>query len=239
MIDNIYWYKSTMKKIIIDKKINKELEKEHNFLDRGDIRKYVSISNKHALLIHKTEKADLIVTNLDSSNMSGETLCSIIRNNKELSKVSIIILCSNTKTHHQRCLKCQANVFLTYPINNAILLQEMHQLLNIAQRKTLRIPINLKIEGNFRKKLILAYTENISASGMLINTDFLLSEGDEILCNFTLPDSKKISARAEIVRVLEKKEKDNTNFYGIKFIDISNEDFETIEKSLITKLHSE
>lgn len=219
-----------MKKIIIDKKINKELEKEQSFLDREDIKKYISISNKHALLIHKTEKADLIVINLDSKSMSGETFCSLIRNDKELNKVSIIILCPNTKLHRQRCLKCQANAFLTFPINNAVLLQEMHQLLNVAQRKSCRIPVKLKIEGYFKRKHIIAYTENISASGMLINTKALFSEGDSILCNFSILDSKKISVQAEIVRILKKKEK--TNCYGIKFMDISNEDAEIIDKFL-------
>ncbi len=234
--DNIYWYKSQMKKIIIDKKINKELEKEQSFLDREDIKKYISLSNKHVLLIHKTEKADLIVTYLDSKSMSGETLCSLIRNDKELNKVSIIILCSNTKLHRQRCLKCQANTFLTYPINSAILLQEMHQLLNIAQRKSCRIPVKLKIEGNFRRKSIIAYTENISTSGMLINTKALLSEGDLILCNLSIPESRKISVEAEIVRTLEKKENEEMNYYGIKFTDISNEDADIIEKFL-NKVH--
>lgn len=222
-----------MKKIIIDKKINKELEKQKSFLDREDIKKYISLSNKHALLIHKTEKADLIVTNLDSKSMSGETLCSIIRNDKELNKVSIIILCSNTKLHHQRCLNCQANVFLTLPVNSAVLLQEMHQLINIAQRKSCRIPIKLKIEGVSKRKTIIAYTENMSASGMLINTKALLSEGDSISCSFRMPDSKKISVRAEIVRVLERKEREKINYYGIKFTDINNEDAGIIEKFLI------
>ncbi len=225
-----------MKKVIIDKKINKELEKEQSFLNREDIKKYISLSNKHALLIHKTEKADLIVTNLDSRSMSGEILCSLIRNDKDLNKVSIIILSSNTKLHRQRCLKCQANVFLTLPVNSAVLLQEMHQLLNIAERKSLRIPVKLKIEGDFKNKPIIAYTVNISTSGMLINTKTLLSEGDSIICNFSIPEFKKFSLEAEVVRVLEKKEEEKMNYYGIKFMDINIEDADLIEKFL-NKVH--
>ncbi|NWF98198.1 MAG: PilZ domain-containing protein [Nitrospirae bacterium] len=221
-----------MKKVILDRKINKELEREQSFLNREDIIKFTSISNKHALLLHKAEKADLIVANLDSKGMNGETLCSIIRNDKELNKVSIIILCHNTKSHYQRCLKCQANTFIAHPVNNAVLLQEMYQLLNIAQRKSIRIPLKIIIEGTAKKKAYKAYSENISASGMQINTNLLLSEGDTILCNFNIPGLKNFSVNAEIVRVIEKKIDENFNSYGIKFIDMSIEDSKTIEKFL-------
>ena len=102
-----------MKKIIIAEDIKAILEKEQSFLNRADIRTLTVSANEQALALHRAETADLIIVNLDSPQMSGEMLCSLIRDDKELCKVSIIIICSNTESDAKRCSLCRANAFIT------------------------------------------------------------------------------------------------------------------------------
>lgn len=223
---------TAMKKIILAKDIRRSLEKEQSFLGRTDVITFTSSSNEKILKLHRSEKADLIVTELDSPDMSGETLCSLIRNDKELSKVSIIIICADSALHHERCLTCRANAFISMPVNNAALLQEMHQLLHIAPRQSCRIPVGIKLDGTSKKMPFTAHAENISASGMLLLTAANLSEGDTISFTFFLPGFGQVTAGADIVRMLEKGTKKETNLYGVKFIELSDKAVSAIEAFL-------
>jgi CheY-like chemotaxis protein len=225
-----------MKKVILAEDIKALLEREHSFLNRSDCTIFTASTNEQALSIHRTEKADLIIANLDMPGMSGEMLSSLIRDNKELCNVSLIIICSNTESELKRCLKCRANAFVTAPINNAVLLQEAHQLLHIAPRKSCRVPLSIKISGTSKDRLFTAFVENISVSGMLLHCDTLLSEGDALTCSFYLPDSKHITSDAEVVRILEKVTEHDVNCYGIKFIDLSSDFSSAIEAFVEKKL---
>ncbi len=218
-----------MKKIIIAADIYKALRKEQSFLDRSDVKTFSAISNEEVLAIHKAERAELIVAKIDTPSMNGETLCSLIRDDEELARVSILMICSNKPSDHERCLMCRANAFFSAPVNNAVLLQEMYQLLHVPPRMSCRIPISVKIDGTLRKMPFTAHIENISTSGMLFRTAAYLSEGDTITCTFSLPGLSRITANAEIVRVIESKRKKEPHVYGIKFIDIAAEYLSSIE----------
>jgi len=218
-----------MKKIIIAEDIKAILEKEQSFLNRADIRTLTVSANEQALALHRAETADLIIVNLDSPQMSGEMLCSLIRDDKELCKVSIIIIRSNTESDAKRCSLCRANAFITSPPDKAILLQEMHQLLYVAPRKSLRVPLSIKIHVISKGTPFMAYAENISVSGMLLHSEALLFGGDTITCSFYLPDSTHITIDAEVIRVLEKETEHDTNYYGVKFVDLRIDSSSAIE----------
>lgn len=206
-----------MKKVIIADDIRSLLEKEKSFLDRSNIRILTSVSNKEALNLHRTEKADLIITNFSEPNISGEEFCSLVRESEELRKVSIIIVCSDNKSEMERISQCRANAFITTPINTIALLEKAHQLLNIPKREAYRAPISVSVEGKYENKPFLCYSENVSNSGMLFVTEKILSKGDIILCSFILPNSIHIITNAEIIRVSKKITEFDTNQYGIKF----------------------
>ena len=218
-----------MKRVIIAKEIKTIIDKEQTFLNRTDIKTFTVSSNAQALVLHRDEKADLIVVNLDSPEMTGEMLCTLIRDDKELCNVSILIVCSDTESDAKRCLQCSANTFITRPPVNAILLQEMHQLLYVAPRKSLRVPLSIKIHLKAKGIPFIAYAENISVAGMLLHSEALLFEGDAITCSFYLPDSTHTTINAEVMRILEKETEHDTNCYGVKFIDLNTDSISAIE----------
>ncbi|MDH5202389.1 MAG: PilZ domain-containing protein [Nitrospirota bacterium] len=218
-----------MKKVIIAEDIYANLEREQSFLNRSVIKIFTAATNEKTLALHRAEKADLIIAKLDTPEMSGEILSSLIRDDNELCKVSLIIIGSHTESDFERCLQCKANAFISSPVNNAVLLQESYQLLHIAQRRSYRVPVSMTIHGASKKKPFTGYIENISISGMLFRLDAILYESDTIKCSFSLPDSTHITTNAEIVRVLEKETKHDTNRYGVKFIDLSTHFTSAIE----------
>jgi DNA-binding response OmpR family regulator len=219
-----------MKKVIISQDIWTILEKEQSFLSRADVRMFAASSNENALSLHRAERADLLIAKLDSPEMNGETLSSLIRSEKELSKVSVIMVCADTESDVKRCLTCNANAFITGPVNAAALLQEAYQLLNIAPRRSCRIPVGMKVQGTSKKIPFTAYAENISASGMMFRTAAVFFEGDMITCSFSLPDSARIAANGEIVRVVETITDPESRRYGVKFIDLSTDSYSAVEE---------
>jgi len=67
------------------------------------------------------------------------------------------------------------------------------------------------------KKFFFSLSQNISSSGLLIETDSHLAKGDEISCSFFIK-SHQITAQGEIVRVFKK---GPTRYqYGIRFQDL-------------------
>ncbi|HBG93013.1 MAG TPA: hypothetical protein DDX12_06025 [Nitrospiraceae bacterium] len=225
---------AVMKKVIVTEDIIRILKKEQSFLDRSGFMLLPAGSNGDVLAIHKKEKADLIVASLDSTpGIPGETLCSIIREDPEMCAVSIIIVCSS-ESDSDRCMACKANAFLPSAVSSAILLQEMHRLLNIAARGFCRVPLKIKLEGKKTEASFSGSVENISASGMLFSSGSELFEGDTIACSFSLPGSGSTTAEAEIVRIIEKESKDKQNLYGISFTDPDNNLISAIE-NFITK----
>ena len=223
-----------MKKVIVTEDIIRILKKEQSFLDRSGFMLLPAGSNEDVLAVHKKEKADLIVASLDSTpGISGENLCSIIREDPEMCAVSIIIVCSS-ESDSDRCMACKANAFLP-SVSSAILLQEMHRLLNIAARGSCRVPLKIKLEGKKTKVSFSGSIENISASGMLFSSGSALFEGDTIACSFSLQGSGSITAEAEIVRIIEKESKDKQNLYGISFTDPDNNLISAIEKFITGK----
>ena len=208
-----------MKKVIIAEDIKEILTKEQSFLNRRGIRTFTAPTNDKVLSLHRAEKADLIIAHLDAPGVSGEKLCSIIRDDKDLCSVSIIIVCSGTEANLERCVQCRANVFISAPISTAVLLQEAHQLLHIAPRTSCRISMSVKLEGRSKENPFIGSLVNVSTSGMLFRAAAILSEGDSIQCSFLLPDSTRITSNAEIVRVLGKESGQDAYCYGIRFTD--------------------
>ena len=209
-----------MKKVIIAKDIRAIVEKKKTFLDRSEVRLFAAPSNEKVLALHRAIKADLIVAKLNMPEMSGETLCSLIRDDEELRDVSIIVVCSENESDLARCIQCRANAFISSPIDTELLLQEAHRLLNIAPRTSYRIPIRVKFFGKSKQRVFTGYTENLSSSGMLLCTMSHLFEGDSVMCSFSVPVSTQITVQAEVVRVLGKEPEHNANCYGIKFTEL-------------------
>ena len=218
-----------MKKVIIAEDLITIVEKDKSFFNRTDIRAIPAATNEEILALHRTERADLIITNLDLLEMNAENLCALIRNDDGLRSVSIIIVCAETAANLQRCIHCKANAFITTPVNHAVLLQEAYLLLHVTPRRSCRIDLKLKMEGKSREKPFTGLTENISASGMLFRSAAIFFEGDSIRCSFSLPGPTRISASADIVRVLKNKNKPFAkHLYGVIFSDISDNDISAI-----------
>jgi CheY-like chemotaxis protein len=208
-----------MKKLLIVGNIQKFMTAGKNILNRADLKIFTATSGEEALDIHKTEKADLIITELDTPGMSGDKLCSIIRKDEGLKRVSIIIVCTSAASDILRVSRCKANSYITKPIQPEQLIASVAQLVNIPERKSYRVLLKVSVKGTSANGSSFCSSRDISATGILLQTDRTFAIGDVISCDFFLPDSSRIVTDVEIMRVT--RNHDKTFHYGAKYVDIS------------------
>lgn len=174
-------------------------------------------SGEEALNIHRKEKADLIIIKPDFPDMTCEHLCSIIRGDEGLKRVSILMVCSDKLSDIERCQKCGVNDYIQ-PLTPTTFFRKAIRLLNISERTSYRVIVKVAKRENKNIKHVFCTSQNISSSGLLLETDGVLAKGDKITCSFFLPNSIQIVTEGEIVRIVGKE--DGSKNYGVKFVDI-------------------
>jgi DNA-binding response OmpR family regulator len=98
------------------------LEQDNSFLNRKDMKVFTAATNEAALKIHREERVNLIITQLDMPGMPSEQLCSLIRDDANLRSVSMIMVCANTPEAIARSAQCRANAVLLQPVHPLLLM---------------------------------------------------------------------------------------------------------------------
>jgi DNA-binding response OmpR family regulator len=204
-----------MKKILVTNNVMTIIEKEKGFFNREGIKLLSAATTDNVLSIHRTERVDIIIAELHTPGMKIEELCSAIRSDKEF--VSMIILCPDNAADIEKSARCKANAVLTLPVDTAQLLEKVRQLLEISWRESYRVLVSVSVSGTSKDKSFFCRSENISITGMLIETEKVFEKGDQLSCSFFLPDSAQIKTTGEIVRVMKQVAGSKTCQYGIRF----------------------
>lgn len=223
-----------MKKIIIAHDLHALLTQDRTFCNRREMRVFPAATTDEALAIHREERADLIILELDMPGLPGEQACALIRDDADLRTVSMIMVCTDTPEAIERSRQCRTNAVLLQPVNPLVLTIKMQQLLDIAVRETLRVLLRVNIETRSGNESFYCCSRDISATGMLIETEEPLGEGARLSCQFYLPNTKKIQVTGKIVRTIGRDPGDDVHQYGLMFTDIGPVD----QKELIDYINS-
>jgi DNA-binding response OmpR family regulator len=206
-----------MKKIIIDNALRDIVQQQVSVLTSNSNKIFYIESGREALALHRKEQADLVIIKPDFPDMTCEQLCSDIRGDEGLKRVSILMVCSDKLSDIERCQKCGANDCIQ-PLTQETFLRKAARLLNISERTSYRVIVKVAQRENKNINHVFCTSQNVSSSGILLETDSVLNQGDKITCSFFLPNSIRIVIEGEIVRIVEKE--DGSKNYGVKFVDI-------------------
>ncbi len=221
-----------MKRVLLANDLQDLFKGNDSILDRDDVAVFLASTNDEILKIHREEKVDLIITQLDMPGIRTEDLFNIIRGSRDVRGVSTILVCKETLAHRERSKLCNANVIFTAPVDAAVLHMKVQELLNIAPRKFYRAALAVGIQGRFKNKPSQFRTENISTSGMLMKAEEPLAKGDGIFFSFFLPDGTHVSGYGEIARTVQLTTILDTFFYGVKFTNLDEETRSAIESTV-------
>jgi len=207
-----------MKKIIITDTLKDFVTQNLTVFAEQDYKTFFVKTGEEALDAHRNEKADLIVIEPDFPDLSCEQLCSAIKGDEALKRVSTLVVCSDNLSEIERCQSCGANDYIQL-LTPEIFLRKASRLLNVSERTSYRVIIKVSMKSGGETTHFFCTSQNMSRSGLLLETDKVLSKGDSVTCSFFLPNSIRIVSQGEVVRIVERE--DGFCDYGVKFINMS------------------
>jgi CheY-like chemotaxis protein len=198
-----------------------------NILERADLCIFTATTAEEALNIHREKHVDLLITELDPPEMAGDALCSRIRQEEELRNVSVLIICSDTPEEIRRAESCGANSYLLKPVEPERLSEHIAKFLGVMPRRDYRVIVKVQVYGVRGNATLFCTSRNISVSGLLVETDGLLAQGDRLSIMFFLPGACQIAAVGEVVRT--ERVESMLHHYGVRFISMSSQHRAEIE----------
>ncbi|NJD55745.1 MAG: response regulator [Nitrospirae bacterium] len=214
------------KKILIADSLNNALERERSILSRASFEVFTTLSGTEALSIHRNRHVDLIIASLELADMGGDALCSLIRQDKELKGVSIILTCDNNPACAARAAGCGANAYITKPFHSEQLSEKVTALLTIPRRQSYRVLMKASVMGTDANESFYCSTRDISLSGLMIEAERPLKKGQVLTVSFVLPGHGQITAEGEIVRI---DSRGTVPGYGIHFRYLPHKQRQAIE----------
>lgn len=215
-----------MKKVIIAENILNTIGKDHTLFGRGGITLFPARSSEEILDLHGARKADLIITDLALPLMGGAKLCSAIRGSADLKAVSIIMVCDDAEPALDESRNAGANAVLPKPLDAVILFSTVSRLLMVQQRMAARVPLRITVEGRNAKVTFVGMSQDISVSGMLLESGRILQQGERLHCSFTV-SNRVVSVDCVVARALQGPA--GTFQYGVKFLNLDAKTFVLIE----------
>lgn len=220
------------KKILIADSIRNALEREQSILNRGNFEIFTTLSGRESLALHKVHAMDLIIISLELADISGDRLCSLIRQDNELKNVSLLITCANDPLCVERATHCGANAYITKPFHSEQLAEKVTVLLSIPRRQRYRVLLKAAVKGQQSSGFFYCSTRDISTSGIMIEAEQSMDEGDVLSIAFVLPGFGHVAAEGEICRI---EKKGAVNGYGIRFRDLSHQYRQAIDAFVLSR----
>jgi CheY-like chemotaxis protein len=206
-----------MKKIVVAGSIVSLIEGRPGVLSRKEFSILPAASAEGVLAAHEAVNADLIIVDSDMPEMGGEALCFLLRKKELLKKVSVIVISDGGDQVSERLMACGANAVIARPVDPSDLEIKIRGLLDISERKNLREVVKISVGVTSEDESFFAVSRNISISGLLVETNRVLSPGLIITCSFVL--QHRLIVEGEIVRVaVQPKKKGGKCEYGVRFM---------------------
>jgi CheY-like chemotaxis protein len=188
-----------------------------------------ALAGSEALEKAREENPHLILFGYDLFDMTGPEFCREIRGDERTRAISLLFVCDRGATEHgTACVEAGCNDVIYRPLQRHELDAKITSLTAIPARRQMRtltrVEVSLDNDGHF----ILGRSLNISANGMLIETDRMLPGDGPLRLQFYLPGGAgPIQVTVEVLR---------TEFvgtmarYGVRFIDVQPDASEMIDR---------
>ena len=230
-----------MKKVLIAQPIRELIGKEQQgFLQRADIRLTSVATNDEIAAACRIDRPDLIISKLDLPGRDSVDLFETLRDSGTLRDTAVIMIHEGRPGESELAQQCSADAVYRMPINVPQLLKQAHYLLDMPLRESYRVLLSVKVESRKNEGAFFCRSENISATGLLLETERTLVVGDRIECSFFLPGSSQVVVHAKVVRQVPAAGS-GANRYGIQFLDVPVQANTAIDlflkKKLATGIH--
>ncbi len=203
-------------------------------LDRQKLTVVQVTSYEDAVMYANAARVELVILGIEPTTMSLEEVIRTIRSQSSASRMaSLLVLAQPGNEDNARQLIGHGvnRVMLTVDPPKFIALQ-VAELLDIPPRATLRLSTRMlvKVEDGFAEAL--GAVVNISAAGLLLETDADLEPGQHVIISIDIgPQLEPVAAKAEIVRKADP-EREGIEGIGAQFLSFAGDSQKQLEAIL-------
>lgn len=205
-----------MKKVLLASAYMLFLKKNTTLLMRRGLQLFTAASGTEAFKLLKAHNFDLILLDFKLEEMSGSTFCSLVRKGKDSPQAPIIMTCHNIPGSIESAEQSGADIVLVKPLEPIKLMETIGSFLDLAIGRSKRVVLEVKVASKIYGVEFFCLSHDISNTGILLETDYDLSLGSHLICEFSLPDICQITVEGVITRFMTAV--DCKNLYGVKFV---------------------
>jgi response regulator RpfG family c-di-GMP phosphodiesterase len=208
-------------------------------LDRHKLTVVQVTSAEDAMKFAHSDRVELIILGTEPTEMSLERVVQTIRSGSSASRKSSLLVLAAPGTEDQARLligRGVNRVMLTVDPPKLVALQ-VADLLDIPPRATLRAHTRMLVEVNDGFEEALGAVINVSAAGLLLETDADLEPGQHLMLSIDIdPDVEPVAAKAEVVRNTDA-EREGVAGVGIRFLSFAGDSRQRLEAILSRAFH--
>jgi response regulator RpfG family c-di-GMP phosphodiesterase len=175
---------------------------QETILRRRDMVVTTALAGSEGLAKAKMDKPNLIIFAFDLFDMTAPEFCREIRADDDTRAISLLLICD--REHHEHgdlCLSAGCNDVIFRPLHKPELDEKVERLAKIPVRRQLRTMTKIEISMEKNGQFVLARSLNISATGILLETEKPIPQEGPVRLHFYLPaDPKPLQIMAEVLR---------------------------------------
>jgi response regulator RpfG family c-di-GMP phosphodiesterase len=202
---------------------------QETILRRRDMQIMTALAGSEGLTKARMERPNLIIFCYDLFDMTAPEFCREIREDDVTRAISLLLVCDREQPEHcDLSMSAGCNDFIFRPLQKRELDQKVERLTRIPVRRQLRTITKIEVSLEKNGRFVLGRSVNISANGMLLEVDRVLPHDNSMRLHFYLPgDAKPLVLDSEVLRA---EFSGPMPKYGLKFVSLTGEDRERIER---------
>ncbi len=208
-------------------------------LDRHKLTVVQVTSAEDSRLYAHSERVDLVILEAEPKEMSLEEVVRTIRSESSASKTaSILVLAKPGNEDEARRLVGRGVDRVMLAVDPPkFIAQQVAELLEIAARTTLRLTTRLLVEVADGSEEALGAVVNMSAAGLLLETDADLEPGQHVILSIDIENQDEpVSAKAEVVRNADP-DRDGVEGIAVRFLSFAGDSRKRLEAILGEAFH--
>jgi CheY-like chemotaxis protein len=188
--------------IVIVDEPSQSLYTKESILLRKERSVTMARSGNHAIELIAAEHPRLVVFGFELNDMTGPEFCRIVRGSDHTRSTSLLYIGdASSPENADLCIAGGCNDFLLRPYLSSDLDDKVSKLVTVPIRKQLRTLVRMQVSMNSNGRPLLGHSLNVSCSGMLVESDDLLTPSSLVKLTFYLgADAHAMRTDAQLVR---------------------------------------
>lgn len=175
------------RKILIADDVNFFLKLEQSFLQRDEIEILTACNGKEAYDLVSLHQPDLVLLDMYMPEMNGDECCRRIKSQAELRHIPVIMVTAGEADQQDQCRDAGCDDIILKPFDREAFVGTVQKFLKVAQRVDVRSSLKMEVKYG-PGQLLTGYSFDLSARGMFLATENLLSLEASLSLKFHLPN---------------------------------------------------